>query len=296
MTQSTDHKPEIRVVVLDIDGTLLDSNHVIRPRVAETLKAVAAKGIQIVLATGKTRYSTRNLVEQLGIQTPGIYLQGVTIYDADGKLLQQLTLDPALVRQVITFGEDRGFTMFAYNGERILTRSHDPQLADNFARYHEITPEVIGPLQNVAGTLPINKVIAVGEPHAIKALRWQLSMQIGGAGRLMQAGVPQMVEVLPPGASKGWALRQLLKILKVDAKQVMAVGDAENDIEMIQLAGVGVAMGQSEQGLKDAADYVVASNDADGVAETLERFILTPPEAETPVVIEPGDKKEEAAS
>ncbi len=116
----------------------------------------------------------------------------------------------------------------------------------------------------------------------------------------MQAGVPEMVEVLPPGASKGAALKQLLKIMKLDAAQVMAVGDAENDIEMIQLAGVGVAMGQSAQNVKDAADTVTASNDADGVAEALERYVLTEPETaqaessaegDAPVVIEPADKK-----
>jgi 3-deoxy-D-manno-octulosonate 8-phosphate phosphatase KdsC-like HAD superfamily phosphatase len=102
----------------------------------------------------------------------------------------------------------------------------------------------------------------------------------------------------------------LLKFLKVNPEHVMAVGDAENDIEMIQLAGVGVAMGQAAEDVKAAADYVTSSNDADGVAEALERFVLTKPEAEkaeeraegeAPVVIEPNDKpqaqhEQEAAS
>ncbi len=221
--------------------------------------------------------------------------------------MQQLTLDPQIVRQVVTFGEDRGFTMLLYSGERIMIRAYDAALAERFALYHEVTPEPIGPLQNVVGTLPINKVIAMGEPRPIKALRWQLTMQVGGSARIMQAGVPEMLEVLPPGASKGAMLRHLLKMLKVDAANVMAVGDAENDIEMIQLAGVGVAMGQAAQDVKDAADYVTASNDADGVAEALERFVLTETETEqaeahaegeTPVVIEPaepGDEKEVAS-
>lgn len=301
MTQPkpTNQKPEIRVVVLDLDGTLLDSNHALTPRVEETIKAAVAKGVQIVLATGKTRYSARNLIEQLGIKAPGIYLQGLTIRDAEGELLHQTTLDSALARQAITFGEDRGFTMLAYSGERIFVRNYDEQLHANFARYHEITPEVVGPLQNLLSSMTFNKVIAIGAQRAITALRWQLSMQIGGAGRLMQAGVPTMVELLPPGASKGAALRQLLKFLKVNPENVMAMGDAENDIEMIQLAGIGVAMGQASQDVKDAADYVTASNDADGVAEALERFVLSAFEAEAaeeraegeaPVVIETGDK------
>lgn len=307
MTQPTDKKPEIRLVALDVDGTILDSNHAATPRVVETIKSAIAKGVQVVLATGKTRYATTKLIEELGITTPGIYLQGLAIYDAAGTIQQQLILEPQIVRQVVTFGEDRGFTMMLYSGTRIMVRAADAELAERFGAYHEIPAEVIGPLQNVVGTLPINKVIAVGEPRAITGLRWQLTMQIGGAARVMQAGVPEMLEVLPPGASKGWALRQLLKTLKIDAANVMAVGDAENDIEMIQLAGIGVAMGQAAQPVKDAADYVTATCDADGVAEALERFVLTPPETEqaekraegeSPVVIEaavPSDEKEAAS-
>ena len=96
----------------------------------------------------------------------------------------------------------------------------------------------------------------------------------------MQAGVPTMLELLPPGSSKASALKVLLQDLKIAPENVMAMGDAENDIEMIQLAGVGVAMGQAEQAVKDAADYVTASCDQDGVAQAIERYVLTEAQAE----------------
>ncbi len=83
-----------------------------------------------------------------------------------------------------------------------------------------------------------------------------------------------MLEILPNGASKGAALKTLIKDLGVSSESVMAIGDAENDIEMIQLAGIGVAVGNAGQAVKDAADVVVASNDADGVAEAVERYVL----------------------
>ena len=293
MTQPNNSKPEIRALVIDVDGTLLNSKHELTERVEKALKAAIAKGIHVILATGKSRHATTHLVDQLGIKSPGIYLQGLAVYDENGALRHQQTISAALARQVITFAEDRGFIVVVYSGERILARMYSKVLEDGFKEYHEIMPEVIGPLQNVLGEVPINKVIAIGDARAIKALRWQLGMQIGGAGRLMQAGVPTMVEVLPPGGSKGMALRQLLKDMRIDPKYVLAIGDAENDIEMIQIAGIGVAMGQSEQSVKDAADYTVASNDADGVAEALERFVLDEPEkveastvTETPKVVE----------
>jgi Cof subfamily protein (haloacid dehalogenase superfamily) len=143
-------------------------------------------------------------------------------------------------------------------------------------KYHEGEPEAIGALQNILDTIPVNKVLAikVAQPRAITALRWQLSMQINGTGKLVQA-LDDMLEILPPGASKGAALKMLLKDMKIPAEQVMALGDGENDIEMIQLAGVGVAVGNAHQKLKAVANHVVASNDADGVGEAIERFVLT---------------------
>ncbi len=282
MTEENNRKPDIRVVVVDVDGTLLDSKHNLTERVERAINAATAKGVQLVLATGKTRYSTLKIIERLGLKTPGIYLQGLTTYDADGKLMHQLLLDSTLARQVITFAEDRGFGVLAYSGERILAHRYSRFLEEGMTTYHEIVPEVVGPLQNQLYHTAFNKVLAVGEPRAITALRWQLSMQIGGAGRLMQAGVPNMVEILPPGGSKGTALRQLLKDMKVDPANVMAIGDAENDVEMIQLAGVGVAMGQAEQSVKDAADFVAPTCDEDGVAAALERYLLD--EAERAVV------------
>jgi Cof subfamily protein (haloacid dehalogenase superfamily) len=287
-------KKEIRVIALDVDGTLLDSKHALTPRVETALNLASAKGVQIVLATGKTRTSMLKIIEQLKIKSAGIYLQGLAIYDENGDLRHQQTLDPAIARQVITYGEDRGFVMVAYSGERILARVHNKEVEEGLTVHHELAPEVVGPLQNLLGNMSFNKLIACGDPKAIKALRWQLNVQLGGSVRLMQAGIPTMLEIMPPGGSKGAALRQLLKDMKVAPENVMAIGDAENDIEMIKLAGIGVAMGQSHQAVKDAADDVTGTNDEDGVAKAVEKFVLgepvTPPPDAKAVVIEPPDE------
>src|SRR5690348_8493552 len=121
MTEQTKSNPtnltpkrDIRVIALDIDGTLLDTKHALTPRVEQAIKAAAAKGIQVVLATGKTRHSTVKLVEQLGIKAPAVYLQGLVIYDEDARITHQWKLDLAVARQVITFAEDRGFQVVGF--------------------------------------------------------------------------------------------------------------------------------------------------------------------------------------
>jgi Cof subfamily protein (haloacid dehalogenase superfamily) len=252
---------------------LLTPEHQLTPRVEKTLRAAIAQDVHIVLATGKSRAAAVPIIEKLGIPSHGIFLQGLALYDEAGKLAHQQTLDPDLVRRVITIAEDRGFGVIAYTANRILVRKRAPETDAVLIPFHEPAPEAIGPLQNVAGVLPINKLLFVGEPAAISSFRWQMGHLAGSAARLMQAGWPNMLELLPPGASKGAMLARLLEDLSLKPSEVMAIGDAENDFEMVQLAGVGVAMGNATQHLKDAADFVTTSNREDGVAVALEKYI-----------------------
>lgn len=272
-----DNRREIRAVVIDIDGTLLNGEHVVAPRVEAALKAAMKQGVKIVLATGKTRTAGLPYIEQFGLTTPGIYVQGLVVYNADGAITHQLTLDSALARQVITFVQDRGFGIAAYAEGRIIAPQRYESLEQELTTRHEVAPDVVGPLQNLLDRVKLNKLIVWGDARGITGLRWLLSHQIGSAGRLIQPGIRETLEILPPGGSKGWALKQILKDLKIDAANVLAIGDGENDIEMIQMAGIGVAMGQAIPAVKDVADYVTASNAEDGVAEALEKFVLDAP-------------------
>jgi Cof subfamily protein (haloacid dehalogenase superfamily) len=291
-------RKEIKLVAIDVDGTLLNSEHEMTPRIEKALRAAAEQGVMVVFATGKTRNAVVPHLTKLGIDAPGIYNQGLIAVDADGKPIHSQTLEPRIARQVITMAEDRGFSVLAYAGSRILSKTRNRHIEDILAQYHEVIPEVVGALQNILIDTPIQKLLAVGDPHAIKGLRWQLSALVGGHGRLVQAAVPEMLEILPPNGSKGAALKVVCKHFKIAPEQVVAIGDAENDIEMIQFAGVGVAMGNADQKTKDAANHVVASNDEDGVAEALERFVLKPKAAVTVEKPEAkqGDAKAAAAT
>jgi Cof subfamily protein (haloacid dehalogenase superfamily) len=267
----------IELIVVDLDGTLLNSQHKLSEKTAKALQAAREQGVRLVLATGKTRASTVDLIAQLKLDTPGIFNQGLVTYNPDGSVRHQLTLSPDVARQAITFAEDRGFTMLAYAGSDLIARkrNHDTALLEE---YGEPLVQEVGPLQNILDDMPINKVLAIhrADERRVQALRWQLGMQLNGSCRLVRAGVPCMIEVMPPGGSKGAALKVLLKDLKITPDKVLALGDGENDIEMIQQAGIGVAVANAMQAVKDAADYVVASNDEDGVAEAVERFVLKP--------------------
>ncbi|MAS35724.1 MAG: hypothetical protein CL610_17070 [Anaerolineaceae bacterium] len=284
----------IKLIVVDLDGTLLNAEHEITERTQDAIKAAQAQGVKVVLATGKTRGSALKVIDQLGLDTPGIYVQGLVVHDAAGSILRQETLDPAVVRQVITFAEDRGFSLIAYSGTRtfVRARNHNTNLV---IEYGEPEAEVVGPLQNILDTTPFNKLMAIdrAEPRRVKALRWQLGMQLDGTARLVQPALEEMVEVLPKNGSKGTALKALLKDLHLAPSQVMALGDGENDIEMLEYAGVGVAVANAEPILKKVADYVTTASYGEGVAEAIERYILKPAEPQTSTDTQEAESKSE---
>ncbi len=273
---------DIKAIVIDIDGTLLNSEHKMSDRAVTTIKAVIEKGVQVILATGKTRTSAEWIIEKLGLTTPGIYMQGLIVYNPDGTIRHEQTLDADVARQVITYADDRGYVVIAYSGTHILMKSVNETGTKFSKAYHEPEPEGIGPLQNILGEMSVHKLMAIkpGDSKAIKALRWQLGMQLDEKAKLVQAAIPDMLEVVPRGSSKGAALRTLLREMDLKPDNVMAIGDGENDIEMVQLAKVGVAMENAAAQLKEVAGEVTASNDEDGVAKVIEKYF--PDVAATP--------------
>jgi Cof subfamily protein (haloacid dehalogenase superfamily) len=283
---SETQKPTIQMIVTDIDGTLLNSDHNISERNMKALKAAHAQGVKIVLATGKAAQAGQTIIEQVGIPMTGIYIQGLLLMNEDGRTFGQQTLHSDIARQVITYADERGFSIIAYGSSKLYAKTIDSYVRDFTVPYHELLPEAVGPLQNILWNTAIHKLSIAGDPRAITALRWQLNAQLNGKVRLLQAGVPQMVEVLPTGGGKGNALKTLLKEMNIKPEHVLAIGDAENDIDMLQMAGIGVAVGNADDKTKAAARHVVASNNEDGFAEAIERFVLPEPVAAEPA---PGD-------
>jgi len=270
---------EIKLIVVDLDGTLLNSKHKMSDRNKTAIKKAIEKGVQVVIATGKTRASAVGLLEELGIKSPGVFAQGLIIYNGDGSVRNNTIMDKNILRQIITFAEDRGFGVLAYSGDRLLARRAD-EFAEEIAKYGEPMAEGVGALQNILDHTEINKVILYGQESKIPALRWQLSKQLDGQIHLTRSAVKGIIEVLPANSSKGKAVMRVMKDLNIPPENTMAIGDGENDIEMLQAVGTAVAMGNAIQKLKDVANQVVGSNDADGVAQAIEMFVIGKTEAE----------------
>ncbi len=264
----------ITVIATDLDGTLLTTAHEISPRTERALKAAMARGVQVILATGKTMLSREKPVRQLGLTTPGVYSQGLVLINGDGSVRYKRELENRVACLAVRFAEARGLNtvLVTDGGTRILAEKLHT-LTDFMTDHHEPDPVIVGPLSAIIDGTPVTKMLIEIPPLEMARVRAELAAQIGDSAELVTS-MPQLLEVLPPGASKGDGLRRLLNDMGIDPAEVIAFGDGENDIEMLQLAGIGVAMGNATQHVKDIADYVTASNDDDGVGLAVERFVL----------------------
>lgn len=261
----------IQAIAVDMDGTLLNSQHQLSPRNEEALRRAWAQGVQIIFATGKTRLSAVPIIHKLGLTTPGVYVQGLVIANADGTVRYERLLEHSLALEVAELATAVGCSMVAYAGHRLLTNVRNAE-TDVFIKYHEPTPEPFGTWARALET-PVNKFIMVSTKARIDALRPQLEAAVHGRATIVQA-LDFMLEILPHGASKGDGVCRLLADLDIPANQLLAVGDGENDVEMLQLAGVGVAMGNAMPSAKQAAPHITGTNDEDGVAQAIERWVL----------------------
>lgn len=265
---------DIKAVILDVDGTLLNDDHALSERNREVIRKAIDAGVTVILATGKTRAGTASVIEALDLKTPGVYVQGLIIYNADGTIRRQTKLEVNAARHAIQYAEQNGFDIIAYSGDRLLVKNKAEHL-DAITRFHEPEPVAVGNLVNKLDGTPINKLIVMGNSmKKLRALRWQLNQQIGEHVSFTEAAMLTSIEILPKNSNKGQGVLFLLKELGITPTDVMAVGDAENDVEMLKLVGLPVAIGNARDAVKAVAQEVVASNNDDGVAEAIERFVL----------------------
>jgi Cof subfamily protein (haloacid dehalogenase superfamily) len=264
---------EIKLIAIDLDGTLLNDEGKVSLGNETAVKQAVSQGIQVIIATGKTRYSAREAMAQLGLRTPGVFIQGLVVCNADGSVRYERRLDVPMIQRVLDFCQQHELDPTAYCHERLLTLFDGPHRARMHERYGEPFAELLpAEAWSKAG---VNKVlISKRRVDFPREMRDKLSDMVGDTAVVVQA-IPSSIEVLPQGASKGAGVARLLEDLGIAWENVLAIGDGENDIEMLQAAGIGVAMGNANELVQNTADYVTNSNIEDGVANALIRFALT---------------------
>lgn len=272
----------VRLVIMDIDGTLVSSPEDVFGNVARQLRRLKARNVSFSLATGRTIAGSRPIVERLraevGVRMPPVInYNGAVVRSADqGELVLRHVLPRSLVAAAVAACREKGLRPLVYAcRDNVSTPPTETVYLDGAAppstEFNGMATVGVGDLALVEDDI-VAILADAGDPAAGAELAAELSKQLGGRLRATTSG-SRYVEICSPEASKFTAMQRLAFLHHIELAQVMAIGDNLNDLEMIANAGVGIAVANAPHEVKAAADYACSQSSANGVVEALRLLV-----------------------
>ena len=260
----------IDAVAMDLDRTILGASLELSDRLVRAVARVRRTGVEAIVATGRMFRSARPFALELELDTPLICYQGALIADpTTGEWLKHDPMPVPLAREVIGEVTAGGHHLNVYVDDELYVADLNPYALE-YARHSKLEPHAVGDLLTWLHS-PTTKIVVVGRPHDLDTLEVGLQARFGS--RLFIAkSLPQFLEIAEPSVSKGTGLRWTCERLGIDTGRVMAFGDGQNDIELLETAGTGVAVEDADPLLLEHAAFTVPSVEKDGVARFLDEL------------------------
>ena len=266
-----------KILVLDVDGTLLNSENQVTKRTLGALLKIQQMGVRIVLASGRPTYGLVGLAKQLDLQRYGGYIlsyNGCQIVSAvNGEILFEKRISPELIPYLEKKAEKEGCALFTYHDDLLLSNNVNDRHIVREARLNDLKMVHESHLSIAIDFAPCKCTLVNDDEEMLDNLAGHWKRRLDGTVDVLRSE-PFFLEVVPTGVDKAATLGVLLQMLEVNPEQVMAIGDGVCDVSMLQIAGLGIAMGQAPDSVKICADRTTASNDEDGVAMAVEQTIL----------------------
>lgn len=281
MIQPHDPKPAhpIRMIALDLDGTLLRTDKSVGPRTAEALRAAHAKGIEITLASGRMTPAMERTAAALGLDCNIVSYNGAAVcgHAAGGrKRLFHQPLNAGVARELFLYARERRYQVNFYH-EDVIVSEDAPHLMPYVDLYRNRTGSPYRMVKNLEEFLhhAPTKLLLVVDPAIRNTIDAELRPRYSPRATVIRTD-PEFLEFLDPSVDKGRGVEKLAEILGIPMHSVMAVGDGENDVPMISSAGFGVAVANAFPQVKAVAKAVTqADHNNDAVAEAIERWVLS---------------------
>ncbi|WP_006716889.1 Cof-type HAD-IIB family hydrolase [Desulfitobacterium metallireducens] len=264
----------IRLIAMDMDDTLLREDWTISERTVQAIRQAQGKGVYVTIATGRMPASVRPYAQQLELDVPVITYNGAMVQEAlSEKVLYRKVIPIETAQNIINWLLLKEVHFQVYLKDQVFVEE-----MNEWSRSYERATRVPIIETNLQERLAlekegVEKILLFGEPEILKGWDDKFNLQYEGKIRTTKSK-PNFLELIHSEVSKGVALSSLAKRLGVKQEEVLAVGDSLNDLEMIQYAGMGVAMGNARQEVKEVANVVTSTNQEDGVAKAIERYVL----------------------
>ncbi|PLS07190.1 Cof-type HAD-IIB family hydrolase [Neobacillus cucumis] len=268
-----------KMIVLDLDDTLLQDDHTISPRTKQSLMDAQKLGVKVVLASGRPTYAMYDIAEELELKEYGSFIlsfNGAKITNCQtGEEIFSSTLSPETAHRLYNLSRREDVWIHTYIGDLIVTEAGN--------QYTDIESDITGldifEVDSFVASVnePVVKVLMLDAPEKLAEVEKKLQQELADELSVMRSK-PFFLEFTEKGVTKGTSLNHLIGKLGITREEVMAIGDSYNDLAMIEFAGLGVAMGNAPEDIKEKANYVTDTNMNDGVAKVVEKFVLKAPQ------------------
>ncbi|MDE7261267.1 MAG: Cof-type HAD-IIB family hydrolase [Oscillospiraceae bacterium] len=269
-----------QILFTDLDGTLLNDEKAVTPGNRRAIDEALAAGKKIVAASGRSLNSTLRQAERVGLTEPGCFViayNGGVIYDCSRReLISRRPLDMASLVQLFDEARRRGIYIQTYDQERVVAEPWcDPAVSQWYSERTSANYHTIHTVREDLSEPPVKALmIDLAESGVLDEMKaWTDTALAGRVDSFHSSAF--FLEVVATGVSKGAAVAELCRLLDIPIAESVAAGDEANDVSMLRAAGVGAAMANGVQAVKDAADYVTErDNNHDGIAEIIRKFLL----------------------
>ncbi len=262
----------VKLIVTDLDNTLLNSEHIVPKSSVELIKKVTDQGVTVAVATGRSFASAAGVAKDIGSTCPAICYNGAQIKAFDGNPPIFSSFVPSEVQRGITeFVKARGLYMQIYDNDEIVVEKLKPECHPDpdlkYASYRET-----GDIDELS-RIKTPKLLIAAKPAEIPSLQAELEAIYGDKAYFAQSEA-HLIEVMEKGVNKGAALDTLAKRLGIKKHEIIAVGDNTNDAMLLSHAGFSVAVANAVDSLKETADYICKGERSEGFNEALRKFVL----------------------
>jgi len=272
----------IRLVALDIDGTLIDDDRPLQPRTIAAVAAARDRGVHVSLVTGRMTTSAMRFARELGLVDPIVAYQGALVRailppERDprlGRILAHRPLAAGTAREALAWAKRHGLECHVNHLERFVVQADDPRAEDYSAFFGAralVVPDLAAWLQR-----PVSKLLAVAREPIPEPVLEDARTRFSGRSAVTLSH-PRFLEFLAPGVSKALGVRHLARRARVPVSSVLAIGDQFNDIEMLAAAGFSAAMPPAPDPVRAAARWIAPPIEEDGPAQLIERLVLASP-------------------
>jgi hypothetical protein len=262
----------IRLIAIDLDGTLLRADHTPHPYVTNLLLRAREDGIRIVIASGRSIQSIRKVLLGIWEVDAAVATNGADVWAGANHPIHRDKLNDAVKKRVVSYAVEHNLHLSCYSTDGTYALHESEYLREYRHLVQGLPVEIRTPDQILE--MPIFKLVFILEASRLPGLRAEIEPELVSLGADMTESAPRYLEILPKNVNKCTGLMHLCQHLGIEQNEVAAIGDYRNDIEMLKWVGLSGAVANALPEIKSLADYTVSSNEEGGVGEFIAQFVL----------------------